>query len=120
MSPIRAALGLLVLLAVLAFPSVSFAGAHYKTSVTCGADRVCVQGDLPFAIFRDVRHAGVRYRVCVSGPDGRTCASRRSGRPGRRSAVPLYTATVGRYVVHWRVEGKVVGTRRYRIISEGV
>jgi hypothetical protein len=120
MNATRTSVGLLVMLAVLAFPTVGFAGPHYRTSVTCGADRVCVQGDLPFAIFRDARHAGVRYRVCVSGPDGRTCTSQRSGRRGRRSAVPLYTATVGRYVVRWRVEGKVVGTRRYRIISEGV
>ena len=103
-----------------AAPAKRFAGY-----ITCGPprhhDRVCVDGDAPSAVFRAFRHASVRYRLCVRNPDGRhRCRGERTGSRGERDLVhvPFTSGGLGRYVVTWKIQGKVVDRDSFRLVPE--
>ena len=58
-------------------------------------------------------------RVCVRDRDGRYCLPRR--RPARRYGVlyqPVLYKNTGRQLTTWRVNGKIVGRWRWRVVPE--
>jgi hypothetical protein len=99
-------------------------GKAFGAHISCGspfrdADRACVGGDQPYAVFRAARRSFVNYRLCVRAPSGfRNCRPQRTGRRGRFDAVPIAAGQVGRYTVVWRVRGRLIDRDHYFLRAE--
>jgi hypothetical protein len=94
---------------------------RYHTCIRVGSDcgRRVVEGDIPYASFKDRSGRRPRVRVCVRDRDGRYCLPRR--RPARRHGVlsqPVLYKNTGPQLTTWRVKGKVVGRWRWRVVAE--
>ena len=94
---------------------------RYHTCIRVGSDcgRRVVEGDIPYASFKDRSGRRPRVRVCVRDRDGRYCLPRR--RPARCHGVlfqPVLYKNTGPQLTTWRVNGKVVGRWRWRVVSE--
>jgi hypothetical protein len=77
------------------------------------------EGDIPYASFKDRSGKRPRVRVCVKDREGRRCWPRR--RPAKSGAIlyePILYRTTGKHVTTWRVNGKVVGRWRWRVVPE--
>ena len=125
MSRTRIPLLAVAAIGLLAAPLPAQAGAakRFSTYITCGPprhhDRVCVSGDAPRAVMVSFRHSDVRYRLCVKTPTGRrNCRSEQTGPRGTRDLVFIAAGRVGRYVVTWKVGGKLVDRDSYRLRPE--
>jgi hypothetical protein len=100
------------------------AGAIERRFAACVAEsRGCshrfVAGDLPVLRFEDRREARTAYRACVDGPGaGPVCADARTGRRGRSDYLTYQSATVGRHVATWSVDGVEVERWAFRIFPE--
>jgi hypothetical protein len=97
------------------------AGQRYQSCMQVGSDcgRRVVEGDIPYARFKDRSGRRPRVRVCVRDRDGRYCLRRQ--RPARGSGVlfqPVLYKNTGRQLTTWRVNGKVVGRWRWRVVPE--
>lgn len=113
--------------AALAMPATAQA-ARFSGYVACGIDdgtysppgrHVCSGGDQPYAVFRDRRRSGTRYRKCVTVPSGRTyCATHRTGPAGSPSQRPLRVDALGPYHVKWYVGGRLVRTWGFQMQPE--
>lgn len=109
--------------ATFAVPATAQA-ARFSGYVACGIDdgtyrHVCSGGDQPYAVFRDRRRSGTRYRKCLTVPSGRTyCATHRTGPVGSPSQRPLRVEALGSYDVRWYVGGRLVRTWGFRMQPE--
>jgi hypothetical protein len=65
------------------------------------------------------RHSNVHYRLCVRTPTGRrNCRNEQTGRRGTRDFAFIAAGHLGRYVVTWKVGGKLVDRDSYRLKPE--
>jgi hypothetical protein len=83
-----------------------------------GCSHRFVAGDLPTLRFEDRRESHTAYRACVEDPDGRSCGDGRTGRRGRSDYLIYQSATVGRHVASWCVDGLKVKHWAFRIVPE--
>ena len=94
---------------------------RYQACMRVGTDcgRRVVEGDIPYASFKDRSGRRPKVRVCVRDRDGRYCLPRR--RPPLRGGVlyqPVLYKNTGRQLTTWRVDGKIVGRWRWRVVPE--
>jgi hypothetical protein len=87
-----------------------------RVGTTCG--RRVVEGDIPYASFRDRTGARPRVRVCVRDRDGRYCLPRRRPPRGGLLLQPVLYKNTGPQLTTWRVKAKVVGRWRWRVTQE--
>lgn len=80
--------------------------------------RRVIEGDIPYAVFRDRSGRRPWVRVCVRDREGRRCWPRQ--RAGKRGFVriPILYRTTGKHVTTWRVKGEVVRRWRWRVKPE--
>jgi hypothetical protein len=111
----------LALFVVAAQPASAEAQKRFRTCMSKGgftcAKRI-VEGDIPYASFKDRSGKRPWVRVCVKDREGRRCWPRRRARSGAILYEPILYRTIGRHVTTWRVKGKVVGRWRWRVVSE--
>ena len=94
---------------------------RYETCIRVGSNcghRV-EEGDIPYASFKDRSGGRPLVRVCIRDRDGRYCLPRQrpAQRHGRLYQPVLYKNT-GPQLATWRVEARVVGRWRWRVVPE--
>jgi hypothetical protein len=93
---------------------------RFKTCmvVGVGCGHRVEEGDIPYARLKDRRGRSPRVRTCVRDSEDKYCLPReRAGANGRLVQPVLYQNT-GRQKTTWRVNGKVVGRWRWRVVPK--
>jgi hypothetical protein len=105
------------ILAAVVLPAAAAATPHYSAKLVGNdgaggrvAEHHFVVGDGYTGVFRDNRHARVRYRACLYRGGARlSCTAGRTGRVGVDDAVFLIAPQQpGSYVYRWLVRGRPV------------
>jgi hypothetical protein len=107
---------------LLVLPSSAGASKRYSGCVaeSHGCSHRFVGGDLPVLLFKDRRHSGTHYRVCVRDPRHRQCADRTSGKAGEWHRGGTWNiGAAGKHVVRWYVNGEQVARWKFRVLPEG-
>jgi Excalibur calcium-binding domain len=105
-------------------PATSSAAA-YAAYPTCeilsprpDPDQECRAGSPIGFVFRAFREDFVDYRVCWRVPGQRKCVAKETNRAGTYSRKFLRVAYLGRYVVRWKVGGRVIDRDTFTILPE--
>jgi hypothetical protein len=112
----------LALSLIAASPATAGSQKRFRTCMSKGGftcTKRVVEGDIPYASFKDRSGKRPRVRVCVKDREGRRCWPRR--RPAKSGAIlyePILYRTTGRHVTTWRVNGNVVGRWRWKVVPE--
>lgn len=87
----------------------------YVRGAVTGPGHSFFVGDGLGLVFRDRRHAGTHYTVCWKGPSGdKRCWHRTTGARGHISRIGTEAPDhVGRYIVKWIVNDRVVAHWRF-------
>jgi hypothetical protein len=111
----------LALSLVAAQPAAAHEQKRFRTCMSKGgftcAKRI-EEGDIPYAAFKDRSGKRPRVRVCVKDREGRRCWPRRRAKSGEILYEPILYRNTGKHVTTWRVNGKVVGRWRWRVVPE--
>jgi anaerobic selenocysteine-containing dehydrogenase len=90
---------------------------RFKTCmvVASGCGHRVEEGDIPYARLKDRRGGSPRVRTCIRDRDGKYCLPRERPGAGGRLVQPVLYRNTGRQKTTWRVNGKVVGSWRWRV-----
>jgi hypothetical protein len=119
-------LAAIALLALVVWSPSASARVKYLGRASCNvyewaSDSVCYSGDLPGAHLRVWGRDEVHYSVCITAPkSGTQCKRRTTGSSGQRSSVAVPTSELGRYLIVWRVHGRIKASASFKLKSEGV
>jgi hypothetical protein len=104
----------LILGAMLAAPSTTWAGGNFNGYPTCAildpsppADSSCFEGDAFGAVFVAKHKDDVKYKLCATYKGDKDCHTKRTDKAGEPSRIGLFRSgdIQGDWQLKWRVPG---------------